>query len=100
VVHEIQVEFGAATLVGSYSPAGPTVVLALHGSGEGLRDWYLYRYLHEVLPPAVRHPRTRPGRAAGWCVLSFDRRTHRLTGEMRFCEVHGITPPLSKCLAH
>jgi hypothetical protein len=32
--------------------------------------------------------------------VSFDRRTHHLTGEMRFCEVHGITPPLSACLAH
>jgi len=32
--------------------------------------------------------------------VSFDRRTHRLTGEMRFCEVRGITPPLSNCLAH
>jgi hypothetical protein len=31
--------------------------------------------------------------------MSFDRRTHRLTGEMRFCEVRGITPPLSACLA-
>ena|SRR5471032_1062655 len=31
--------------------------------------------------------------------VSFDRRTHRLTGEMRFCEVRGITPPLSACLA-
>jgi hypothetical protein len=31
--------------------------------------------------------------------VSFDRRTHRLTGEMRFCEVRGITPPLGACLA-
>ena len=31
--------------------------------------------------------------------VSFDRRTHRLIGEMRFCEVHGITPPLGACLA-
>ena len=31
--------------------------------------------------------------------VSFDRRTHRLTGEVRFCEVRGITPPLSACLA-
>jgi len=31
--------------------------------------------------------------------VSFERHTHRLTGEMRFCEVHGITPPLSACLA-
>ena len=31
--------------------------------------------------------------------VSFDRRTHLLTGAMRFCEVSGITPPLSRCLA-
>jgi hypothetical protein len=31
--------------------------------------------------------------------VSFDRRTHRLTGTMRFCEVRGISPPLSRCLA-
>jgi hypothetical protein len=31
--------------------------------------------------------------------ISFDRKTHRLTGGMRFCEVHGITPPLSACMA-
>jgi len=62
MVHEIQVESGAATLVGSYSPAGPTVVVAVHGAGEGRRDWYLYRHLHDVLPPA------------GIGVVTFDRR--------------------------
>jgi hypothetical protein len=31
--------------------------------------------------------------------VSFDRGTHRLTGTMQFCEVHGIRPPLSRCLA-
>ncbi len=31
--------------------------------------------------------------------VSFDRRTHRITSDMRFCEVHGVTPPLSACLA-
>ncbi len=31
--------------------------------------------------------------------VSFDRRTHLLTGSMRFCEVRGIKPPLSVCLA-
>jgi hypothetical protein len=31
--------------------------------------------------------------------VSFDRRTHLPTGAMRFCEVHGVTPPLSACLA-
>ena len=42
---------------------------------------------------------TNQGRPRGRVVrLSFDRRTHLLTGSMRFCEVHGITPPLSACL--
>jgi hypothetical protein len=42
--------------------------------------------------------RTRPrGRVVR---VSFDRRTHRLTGGLRFCEVHGVTPPLSACLTH
>ena len=31
--------------------------------------------------------------------VSFDRSTHRLIGEMRFCEVRGTTPPVSACLA-
>ncbi|HEU5372293.1 MAG TPA: hypothetical protein VFU51_07900 [Gaiellaceae bacterium] len=31
--------------------------------------------------------------------VSFDRRTHLLTGAMRFCETRGITPLLSRCLA-
>ena len=34
-----------------------------------------------------------------WKNGSFDRNTHQLTGAMRFCEVHGIQPPLSACLA-
>ncbi len=62
MVHEIQVESGEATLAGSYSPAGPTVVVAVHGAGEGRRDWYLYRHLHDLLPPA------------GIGVVTFDRR--------------------------
>jgi uncharacterized protein len=62
VVHEIQVESGEATLAGSYSPAGRTVVVAVHGAGEGRRNWYLYRHLHDLLPPA------------GIGVVTFDRR--------------------------
>jgi len=30
--------------------------------------------------------------------VSFDRRTHLPTGAFRFCEVHGITPPVGDCL--
>lgn len=30
--------------------------------------------------------------------FAFDRRTRRLTGGLRFCEVSGTTPPLSDCL--
>jgi uncharacterized protein len=47
----------------SYSPAGPTVLVALHGAGNGTRDSSpLYRHLHETLPPL------------GIGVATFDRR--------------------------
>ncbi len=55
-------ERDGATLVASYSPAGPTAVVAVHGASEGTRGWYLYRHLHDVLPPA------------GIGVVTFDRR--------------------------
>jgi pimeloyl-ACP methyl ester carboxylesterase len=58
----VRVESNGATLVGSYTPAGATAVVALHGASEGERGWYLYRHLHDVLPPA------------GIGVLTFDRR--------------------------
>jgi hypothetical protein len=40
----------------------PPAVVALHGAERGIRDWYLYEHLHEVLPPA------------GIAVVTFDRR--------------------------
>jgi len=47
----------------SYSPAGSTAVVALHGAGNGTRDSsQLYRHLHETLPPL------------GIGVATFDRR--------------------------
>jgi uncharacterized protein len=47
----------------SYSPAGPTALVALHGAGNGTRDSSpLYRHLHETLPPL------------GIGVATFDRR--------------------------
>jgi len=47
----------------SYSPAGPTALVALHGAGDGTRDSSpLYRHLHETLPPR------------GIGVATFDRR--------------------------
>jgi uncharacterized protein len=61
-VREVRIERPGAILVGSYSPAGATAVIALHGAAEGERGWYLYRHLHELLPPA------------GIGVLTFDRR--------------------------
>jgi pimeloyl-ACP methyl ester carboxylesterase len=61
-MQEIRLERDGAALAGTYSPAGSTAVVAVHGAGEGIRDWYLYRHLHEILPPA------------GVGVLTFDRR--------------------------
>lgn len=62
VVRELRLERAGATLVGSYSPAGTTAIVAVHGAAEGERDWYLYRHLHDLLPPA------------GVGVVTFDRR--------------------------
>jgi pimeloyl-ACP methyl ester carboxylesterase len=61
-VEEIRVERDGFVLAGSYSPAGATAIVALHGAGEGTRDSELYGYLHELLPPA------------GIGVVTFDRR--------------------------
>ncbi|MFL5915189.1 MAG: alpha/beta hydrolase family protein [Gaiellaceae bacterium] len=59
---EWRIELGAATLAASYSPAGSTAVVAVHGAGEGSRNSPVYRHLHELLPPA------------GIGVVTFDRR--------------------------
>ncbi len=55
-------ERDGATLAVSYSPAGRTALVAVHGAGMGTRDWFLYGHLHERLPPA------------GIGVATFDRR--------------------------
>jgi pimeloyl-ACP methyl ester carboxylesterase len=56
----VRVDHDGVTLAGSYSPAGETVVIALHGAGRGDREYY--EHLHRVLPPA------------GIGVVTFDRR--------------------------
>ena len=61
-MQELRVEHDGVTLVGSYSPAGETAIVALHGAGEGTRDGLLYEHLHRILPPA------------GIGVMTFDRR--------------------------
>jgi len=61
-VEDLRVETEGIMLAGSYSPAGGTVVVALHGAGEGTREMFLYEHLHEALPPA------------GIGVVTFDRR--------------------------
>jgi uncharacterized protein len=62
VTEELTIERDGFTLAASYSPAGRTAVVALHGAGEGARGSPLYRHLHELLPPA------------GIGVVTFDRR--------------------------
>jgi pimeloyl-ACP methyl ester carboxylesterase len=61
-VEELRVEHGGISLAASYSPAGETAIVALHGAGEGTRDAALYQHLHELLPPA------------GIGIATFDRR--------------------------
>jgi len=61
-VEDLRVEHDGVSLAASYSPAGGTAIVALHGAGEGTRDSPLYGHLHELLPPV------------GIGVVTFDRR--------------------------
>jgi pimeloyl-ACP methyl ester carboxylesterase len=61
-VEELEIVGDGFTLAASYSPAGPTAVVALHGAGEGTRDSPSLHHLHELLPPH------------GIGVVTFDRR--------------------------
>jgi pimeloyl-ACP methyl ester carboxylesterase len=61
-MEELRIQRDGFTLAASYSPAGDTAVVALHGAGKGTRDGPLYRHLHELLPPV------------GIGVVTFDRR--------------------------
>ena len=61
-MEELRIEGDGFSLAASYSPAGPTAIVALQGAGEGTREFRSYRHLHELLPPA------------GIGVVTFDRR--------------------------
>jgi uncharacterized protein len=61
-VEELRIERDGFSLAASYSPAGETAIVALHGAGEGTRESPLYTHLHDLLPPA------------GIGVVTFDRR--------------------------
>jgi pimeloyl-ACP methyl ester carboxylesterase len=61
-VDELVIRSDGATLAATYSPAGRTAVVALHGAGAGTRDYFLYQHLHDLLPPL------------GIGVVTFDRR--------------------------
>ena len=61
-MQELVVRRDGALLAASYSPGRDTALVALHGAGEGTRDYVLYRHLHEVLPEV------------GIGVVTFDRR--------------------------
>ena len=61
-MEELLVEGDGFTLAASYSAAGPTALVALHGAGEGTRESPSLQHLHELLP---QH---------GIGVVTFDRR--------------------------
>ena len=67
-VRDLLVDADGATLAASYSPAGDTVLVALHGAGDGTRDFALYEHLHRLLPPG------------GTGVVTFDRRGEGASG--------------------
>jgi uncharacterized protein len=59
---ELRIERDGFSLAASYSPAGSTAIVGLHGAGEGTRESPSLRHLHELLP------------AHGIGVGTFDRR--------------------------
>jgi uncharacterized protein len=61
-LRDLRIEVDGATLQASYSPAGETVMVALHGASGGTRDDEILRQLHRILP------------RAGIGVVTFDRR--------------------------
>jgi pimeloyl-ACP methyl ester carboxylesterase len=61
-MEDLRIERDGFSLAASYSPAGPTALVALQGAGEGTRDSPSLRHLHELLP---EH---------GIGVVTFDRR--------------------------
>ena len=61
-MEKLRIDCDGFSLAASYSPAGRTALVALHGAGEGTRDSPLLRHLHELLPPH------------GIGVVTFDRR--------------------------
>lgn len=61
-MRNLRVRADGASLAISYSPAGGTAIVALHGASVGTRSHPLYRHLRAVLPPM------------GIGVATFDRR--------------------------
>jgi pimeloyl-ACP methyl ester carboxylesterase len=61
-MEELRIRHAGISLAASYSPAGDTAVVALHGASEGTRGSALYKHLHALLP------------SAGIGVVTFDRR--------------------------
>jgi uncharacterized protein len=61
-VEELVIRHDGVSLAATYSAAGRTALVALHGARMGTRDYFLYRNLHELLPEA------------GIGVVTFDRR--------------------------
>src|SRR3954469_23627706 len=61
-MRDLVVDANGAQLAATYSPAGSTALVALHGASAGTRDFFLYERLHKVLPPI------------GVGVVTFDRR--------------------------
>jgi pimeloyl-ACP methyl ester carboxylesterase len=59
---ELRIEGDGFSLAASYSRAGPTALVGLHGAGEGTRESPSLQHLHELLPPH------------GIGVVTFDRR--------------------------
>ena len=66
---ELRVDTDGAILAATYSPAGDTAIVALHGASDGTREGVLYQHLHRILPTvgigAVTFDRRGEGKSTG-----------------------------------
>jgi hypothetical protein len=105
---EASVHASAAATVPRWVPAANRVALTrVFGGARPVETHYLF-YRHTIavvfvfMRPAVCGACSAPSSAMlprGRVVrLSYDRKTHAITGAYRFCEVRGGSPPLADCL--
>lgn len=97
----------AATAIPGWVPAANRLVLGGFGDARPLRTHYIsypnrlavvFVFSHVVVCGACSAPSNALLPRGRVIRFSYNRRTHRATGGVEFCEAHGGLPPRSLCL--